>query len=290
MIDNTNRTIEGEFHDSLQADLIWLTDNGSLRPEATLSLRRLSMGVSQKLGREVSPVSLLHSSKIDPERLGGIEAKTFERSVKAAYEADRNNIWIQPLFFGPSAALTEYLPERIRVLSKKRPGLQVKIAPALVPNDAETPRWMLEVLGDFACMLLEKHPEISQWILLDHGSPKQAVAEVRDRVAADFKKFWSQKFPEHRVSPASMERRDGDAYAFSEPLLENVPIACECQQGDVGVLMLFFLPGRHAGPHGDVANIIKGVEERFPRLRMHMSALFCEHPKLVDILAEKIGG
>ncbi|MGB0371742.1 MAG: sirohydrochlorin chelatase [Opitutales bacterium] len=289
MIQDNNSAFAGEFHKSSESELFWLTDNGSLRPEATLMLRALSKDVSQRLGREVLPVSLLHSSKIDPELLDGKPAQTFERSVKAAYEAGKKNINIQPLFFGPSAALTEYLPERIRILSKKREGLKVEIARPLVQRGENTPDWLLDILEDFAHQLKRDHPEIKNWLLVDHGSPRKEVAEVRDRIAEDFNTRWRANHPGERVKPASMERREGEAYAFCDPLLENAPEAYGFEGGAVGVLMLFFLPGRHAGPCGDVAEIIEGVEERMPGLKLYMSPLFSEHPKLAQVLAERIG-
>ena len=140
------------------------------------------------------PVSLLHSSKIDPEKIEGIAAKTPERSTKAAYEAGQNEIWLQPLFFGPSAALIEYLPERVRILTGKRPELSVRIASSLIPHPASiTPSWVLEILSDHANALRMADPNIQKWFLVDDGLPRKEVAEVRDRVSADFGAFWKKE-------------------------------------------------------------------------------------------------
>ena len=53
---------------------ILLVDNGSYEPAATLALRRLAKEVGQLIGREVRPVSTMHSTKIDPALLGGVPA------------------------------------------------------------------------------------------------------------------------------------------------------------------------------------------------------------------------
>ena len=285
---SNNLEADSEFQKLQKPDLIWLTDNGSLKPDATLALRKLCAATSAALGETVAPVSLLHSSKIDPELLNGEQAKVFERETKAVYEAGKTHIRVQPLFFGPSAALTDYLPSRLRVLTKKRPDLKVDIAPALVPEDAEAPAWLFEILESHAQALMAQHLNIKHWLLVDHGSPRKEVAEIRDRLAKEFGKRWQQNFPDHAVYPASMERRDGEEYAFCDPLLENAPKFYGIAEGEIGVLMLFFLPGRHAGPCGDVAEIIEGVEAETPGLKMHMSPLFAEHPKLAEALADKI--
>ncbi len=84
------------------ADRIVLLDNGSLQPAASLSLRRLAGELGQRLGRRVDAVSLLHSSKIDAERLGGEPAETWRRYLKAALASGVERALVVPLFFGPS--------------------------------------------------------------------------------------------------------------------------------------------------------------------------------------------
>ena len=55
--------------------LTLLVDNGSLEPAATLALRKLAANLCARLGQKVEPVSLLHSSAIDPVLLGKVPAK-----------------------------------------------------------------------------------------------------------------------------------------------------------------------------------------------------------------------
>jgi hypothetical protein len=77
----------------------------------------------------------------------------------------------------------------------------------------------------------------------------------------------------------SMERREGAEYDFNEPLLED---ALQQAKGEAVILMLFLLPGRHAGCDGDVATIAK---EHAPEgRRWKLSPLLGTHPALPALL------
>jgi hypothetical protein len=85
-----------------------------------------------------------------------------------------------------------------------------------------------------------------------------------------------------------MERREGAAYDFCEPLLERLLRSPGWNGGEVVVAMQFLLPGRHAGPDGDVAEICRAAEAvSGGALRTTMTGLVAEHPLLVDILADR---
>ena len=85
-------------------------DNGSLRPEATLGLRAVASALAERIGTTVHPVSLLHSSGIDPAALAGRPAELLEPALdRFLAEGGREGVLV-PLFFGPSAALTDYVP------------------------------------------------------------------------------------------------------------------------------------------------------------------------------------
>ncbi|HRE81125.1 MAG TPA: cobalamin biosynthesis protein CbiX, partial [Opitutaceae bacterium] len=93
--------------------ICFLFDNGSLRSEATLELRKIAAALSSRLERPVLPVSLLHSSGVDPSLLGGQAAELLEPALRVHVAEGRNKAVLLPFFFGPSAALTRYLPERL---------------------------------------------------------------------------------------------------------------------------------------------------------------------------------
>ena len=114
------------------APLCVLFDNGSLRPEATLNLRVIALRLQAAIGVTVCPVSLLHSSAIAPGALGGLPAKILEPALRAWLQAGGSDILLLPLFFGPSAALTEYVPQCLEQLRREFPAISVRLGRWLV--------------------------------------------------------------------------------------------------------------------------------------------------------------
>ena len=55
----------------MEKTIILLTNAGSNEPASTLALRAIAGELGRIIGREVLPVSLLHSGKVDPSLLGG---------------------------------------------------------------------------------------------------------------------------------------------------------------------------------------------------------------------------
>jgi len=98
---------------------IFLVDNGSLRPQATHNLRRVAAALSETLGETVQAASLLHSNKIPAEEVDGIPAITLGPAAERSAEAGATEIIVLPFFFGPSKALTGYLPERMAALQAR---------------------------------------------------------------------------------------------------------------------------------------------------------------------------
>ena len=60
---------------SLENPIYLLADNGSFEADSTLSLRHAAHFAGLLADVEILPVSLLHSSKIDPSLLGGIQGR-----------------------------------------------------------------------------------------------------------------------------------------------------------------------------------------------------------------------
>ena len=252
---------------------IFLVDNGSYEPAATLALRGLAQEVGQLIGKEVRPVSTMHSAKIDPALLGGIPAVIFEQAVQQAKREGIEEIVVIPLFIGPSRAITEYLP---KVFADAQPGaMKLTIRQPLFGDDG------LELTGMLADNLRE-----TGWtkgsgtvLLCDHGSPIPEVTACRNALAASLREELGLR-PEELIA-CSMERREGAEYDFNEPLLEH---ALQEAKGDAVILMLFLLPGRHAGPDGDVATIAK--EHAPAGLRWKLSPLLGTHyslPSLIEL-------
>lgn len=283
----------------MPAPLTILMDNGSLEPAATLGLRGLAAALAARLGTRVEPVSLLHSSAVPPEKIGGTAAEILEPALERRLAAGQSDFVIVPLFFGPSGALTDYLPKRLAHLRTKHPTLKVRIAaPLFATNDDRLARILADQVralsiapyggtrppdGFLARPEAELHPR--RVALVDHGSPARAVNDVRNELARQLAGLLG---PDYTVAPSSMERREGAAYDFCEPLLAGLLRQPGWNAGDVIIAMQFLLPGRHAGPTGDVAEICRAAEAASGgALRTTMTALVGEHPLLVDILADR---
>jgi sirohydrochlorin ferrochelatase len=266
-----------------------LVDNGSLRPEATLALRRLASALTERIGRPVAPVSLLHANKMPPAKLKGVPAEVFDAALRSRVRAGARRFLVLPLFFGPSAGVVEYIPGRVKLLAAEVGPLDVRVAaPVAGPEPASPDGRLAEIVAENVHAVVRAcgvaRPVV---VLVDHGSPQRAVTAVRDAVARQLAELLGNHA--RAVVAASMERRDGAAYDFNEPLLARALAAAPCGAGagEVVLAPLFFFPGRHAGPGGDVETIAREAESRHAGLRVHLAALVGEHPKLVDVVADR---
>jgi sirohydrochlorin ferrochelatase len=265
----------------------FLFDNGSLRPVSTLSLRRLASLLSDHLGLPVQPVSLLHSSQVAAEELGGVAARLLEPALVAFFEQNpAGEAVLMPLFFGPSAALTEYVPARVAAVRARFPQARVRLAPWLV-HTAETDTRVAGILADQVRATAQARgwgrPRV---ILCDHGTPQPAVAEVRNHLGAQLRVLLAQEIA--GLAVASMERREGAAYDFNEPLLASVLSTPPFDGGPVVIALQFLSPGRHAGPGGDIAQICQAAEADHPGLQTQMTEPIASDVRLVELLAERL--
>jgi sirohydrochlorin ferrochelatase len=268
------------------SESILLLDNGSLRAAATLQLRELSEALSGRIGKKVHAVSLLHSSKVNPEELNGEKAQIFVPFLRKQREEGVNRFIVVPLFFGPSGALVDYLPKRVNDLREEGwTELEVEIAPTLCrEGDLRIAEIMATLVRERIAESGWKKPAVA---MCDHGTPAKAVNEVRELVAQQLTTVLGNEVS--AVTACSMERRDGEEYAFNEPLLENL-LGQAGYERQVVISMLFAGPGRHAGANGDVAEICAEAGESFPRLETSMTALVgSEVEKLVAVLADRYG-
>ena len=162
-------------------------------------------------------------------------------------------------------------------------------APLVIADEA--PVELIAILADRVRSTSAAHgwrrPKV---VVCDHGSPQRAVAEVRDRLAAELAVFLGDEV--ESVAPASMERREGEAYAFNEPLLATLLARAPFDTGEVVVVLQFLSPGRHAGPGGDVAAICEAAEEAARtwgrRLRIAMTEPMASDPRLLAVLARRM--
>lgn len=266
--------------------MIILLDNGSKRPEATLNLRRLAASLASRLDLPVMPVSLLHSSKIPADQLDGRPAEIFEPFLRRQAAEGVRELVAVPLFFGPSRALSEMVPEVARRVSSEEGSIRVRVADELCPLPQGEPR-LVDILEDHVRAETAGPADRRHVILVDHGSPVPAVTATRSWLAARLAERLAGEAAS--VSEAVMERRSGSEYDFNGALLEQALDACAADDPHANVVlaMQFISPGRHAGTGGDIARIAADARERHPDMQISVSKLVAEHPRFEDILADR---
>jgi sirohydrochlorin ferrochelatase len=264
----------------------FLFDNGSLRAESTLSLRRVAAALHLRTGVRVEAVSLLHSSNVPAESLGGEGARLLEPALMAYFQAfPECEVVVLPLFFGPSAALIDYVPSRLSSLRMRFPHARVRLASCLVDPMDDDMR-LAQILADQVRAAAHARgwlrPKV---ILVDHGSPQAAVTEVRNHLGRQLRSELGDEI--EALTVASMERREGEEYDFNEPLLATALRTPPFDHGEVVVALQFLSSGRHAGPGGDIATICATAEADQADLHTHMTAPINEDVRLVELLAER---
>ena len=95
--------------------------------------------------------------------------------------------------------------------------------------------------------------------LVDHGTPRIKVNEVRNFVAKQLRRILQDEV--HYVEPSSMESRDGDEYSFNKPLLEDILGTSGFDQ-NVILSMLFISPGRHAEKVGILTRYVFRLRQK----------------------------
>lgn len=248
----------------------------------------MAKALATKTGVEVRPVSLLHSSNVPAADLEGESARLLEPSLTALCETDPDaDVVLLPLFFGPSAALTEYLPARLETLRRKFPDAGIRTCPWLVDVEEDASRLAAILADRVRAVKASEGWTRPRVVLVDHGSPQPAVTKVRDRLGDLLRTELQGEAA--GLSVASMERREGDAYAFNEPLLADALRTPPFNTGPVVVALQFLSPGRHAGSGGDIARICMAAEQAGPGLVTRMTEPIAGDPRLLELLAERLG-
>ena len=266
-----------------------LVDNGSLRPEATLNLRRLATALGTRCGVPVAPVSLQHADRIPAADLEGHAADTLPAFLRRQRAAGVVDFVVVPLFFGNSRALTRFIPDTVAQLREETGEFRLEVGEVLYPLPQGEPRLAALLCDQVRRTAAAGGLPLEQVVLVDHGSPIPEVTAVRQGLA---ERMAQALGPGTGVEQAVMERREGSAYDFNGALLEEClrAMARTRPQQVVILAMLFFSPGRHAGPGGDIETICRRVMEEVPGFRVVPTALVGEHAGLVEILADRLRG
>ena len=123
-------------------------------------------------------------------------------------------------------------------------------------------------------------------VLVDHGSPSPKVTEVRKHLAASVQR----QLPDNvLLEQAVMERREDKKYDFNGDLLKDWLLK-KVADGETSavVILMFFLPGRHAGEGGDIVEICQSVMDEHPGFSISISPLISEHPAFISILEKRL--
>ena len=200
----------------------------------------------------------------------------------------------------PSAILLQIAsrlhPDRLQIASRLHPNAKVLIAGILLPL---TPAY-----SPLDCRPVQSPPlppPISRRLPPNTPYPRTPTphpppypqlphSAVRVRLVEELRTILEPQLGEGAlvVSGSSMERREGSEYDFNEPLLERlVGAAPPFDTGDVVVAMAFCLPGRHAGPGGDVAEILEAARVGEPGLRTFTTPLLAAQPLVLELLRDR---
>ena len=272
---------------------VLLIDNGSLRANATLQLRNLAEKLTLESGLKIHPVSCKHSNRIPVEELNGKPADTFGDFMKQQLAAGEKEFILLPLFFGNSRALTSFIPDEVELLEEEFGKFDVKIGDTIYPlprGEADLSTIIYDHVVSRSSKMSDNHSSIKNVVLVDHGSPVPRVTAVRQHLAQSVReKLINDQVDPNVLEEAVMERREGKEYDFNGDLLENWLIQ-KAQAGETqaSVILMFFLPGSHAGEGGDIVEICDAVMKKYPEFKITISPLISEHPKLISILNERL--
>mmetsp|Transcript_65266 Transcript_65266/g.142117 ORF Transcript_65266/g.142117 Transcript_65266/m.142117 type:complete len:661 (+) Transcript_65266:45-2027(+) len=286
------RTWLGLLLSSRKVTRIALVDNGSLKPEATLSLRRLARGL-EDLAKErgericVEAVSARYSDRIPARDLGGRKGEVMSGWLaKLQKMGCRDRVLLLPLLIGPSTTVTGSMPDAARAA----PEIEIEICPPLVCLCPALFTVGLSGAAEMAGMLSDRLEAITtaDWkgeqgvvLLCDHGSPVKRVAAAREAVRVALERRLG-----FEVMGCCMERREGPDFDFNGPLLEDA-LAEQPKGSHVAVALLFLQEGKHAGPGGDVLTIVAGVAEKRPDLKIATTSVLAGHPGLLELLLRR---
>jgi P2-related tail formation protein len=273
--------------------IIALVDNGSLEPAAPESLRRAAAAIGALAGVEVAAVSWRHSDRIPAAELGGTRAWVLGPWVRDQVARGEREFVFVPFFISAQGAIGSALRIELEALqadgalqaeetrSARAPAFSFTITAGLAAEGV-LPAIIAARIRETAVARGLHRPAV---VIVDHGGPSPSSAAVRDDVAAAAGELLAPDFPPPVA--ASMESPAGPGFAFNRPLLAEALDALPVPS-DVIIAPLFLSPGRHAGPSGDLAQIVREAAARRPGLRGHFTGLVGSHPLAMAALARTL--
>lgn len=262
-----------------------LIDNGSLEPAAQRNLRAVAAGLAANAGVPVAAVSWMHSDRVPAAELDGTPAWTLAPWVRAQVAGGERQFVFVPFFVSAQGAIGSTLQSDLKAMAGETGGFAFGFTDSLA-SLTNGPRSALAeiVAARVRETIAEKALTRPAVIVVDHGGPARASADLRNRVAAEARGALGAAIG--ALAAASMESPHGPEFTFNRPLLEDQLAAPGFERGDVVIAPLFLSPGRHAGAGGDLARIAGAAETRSPGLRCHFAGLAGTHPFAVRFLGE----
>ncbi len=262
----------------------FLIDNGSLRAGSILQMRKIATHLSRSSDCVIEPYGLMHSHKVDPAQLNGEPGQSMQEYLGGDKSEQVNEIRALPFFLGPSLAITDWLPENLAAWEKRGSGSRkYRILPPLYQAGDNR---LAQAMAELCLAQIKNHDLQSPRVaMVDHGTPLLEVNQVRELVGEEMQRILGGQIA--GFSTCAMERRPDPQYDFNDPLLETL-LEQWHQEGvsEVVVSQFFLLPGRHAGPDGDLAEICQPFTEK--GMKIFRTDNLGAHPLVEQILLDRI--
>jgi sirohydrochlorin ferrochelatase len=252
-----------------------LVDNGSLEPSAHAGLRAAAAAIGARSDVHVEAVSWKHSDRIPARSLEGDPARTLAPWIRTQVSAGEREFLFIPFFISPQGAIGSALRSDLVQLQAQASGFDFGFTDGL--GDGVLSEIVGDRIRESVATLGLARPTI---VVVDHGGPSPASADIRNYVAKRVRQDLGSMVA--AVVAASMESPAGPAFEFNLPLLADVLAGLDA--ADVLIAPLFLLPGRHAGPDGDLARIARQAQG----VRRHFTELVGSHPLAIESLADAV--
>lgn len=249
--------------------IVALVDNGSLEPAAHRSLRTVAAALSTRVGVPVRAVSWKHSDRIALDALDRTPAWTLDAFVRSLVALGQREFVFVPFFISAQGAIGSALRTDLEKLQHALGGFDFTFTDSLAKRGVLPSIVAARVRETLRIHSLRTAP--APVVVVDHGGPSAVSAALRDALAAEIRRELGTEIA--RLSAASME-------GAHPPLLADVLRSPGFANEDLVVAPLFLSPGRHAGEHGDIAQICAASGARY-----HLTDLVGTHPLAIDALA-----
>lgn len=258
---------------------IALLDNGSLEPAATRNLRAVAAALSLKTGVTVHAVSWKHSDRLPAADLDGRPATTLAPFIREHVARDAHEFLFVPFFISAQGAIGSALRTDLEKLQRTVGDFEFTFSDGLAARGGIAVIVAARIRETIAAQGLRSPPVV----VVDHGGPSPESAALRDRLAAEVRILLGAE-----IGPLTAASMEGEDHAHNRPLLAEALATPGFDRGAVVIAPLFLSPGRHAGPHGDLAQIARTAEAGSSTLHCHFTELVGTHPRAREVLADAL--